>query len=182
MPVNLETRRSFGKLSATVSSHLSADSTVALLAERGAHVAGISECLEPQGLCSEFGAYLGLRSKCDSSAVRGIIDREETVKMKHLEVKHSWVQLVITRRVIRVEWDVLTAQVACWISRPHSKRTRSVEEWRTVASPHVDAHPMAQTIWTVSPHFKNNMFRKTNFARAAPVLAARRSNLTNMVC
>ena len=85
-------------------------------AELGAQVAGVAECLSLQKLCAELGLHLSLHSLCDSSAARGIMNRSGTGRMKHLEVKHLWVQELVAKKLLTVQWvprqqnaaDVLT--------------------------------------------------------------------------
>ena len=61
-------------------------------AELTALVRGVSEALCTGNVLNDFGFKVGIRSYCDSSAARGITNRVGVGKMKHLEVKHLWIQ------------------------------------------------------------------------------------------
>ena len=73
-------------------------------AELGAQVAGVTEGLSLQKLCAEFGLHMSLHNLCDSSAARGIMNRSGTGRMKHLEVKHLWVQELVAKKLLTVKW------------------------------------------------------------------------------
>ena len=73
-------------------------------AELGAQVAGVAEGSSLQKLCAEFGLHLSLHSLCDPSAARGIMNRSGTGRMKHLEVKHLWVQELVAKKLLTVQW------------------------------------------------------------------------------
>ena len=59
-----------------------------------------------------------MRSCSDSSAARGVLIRLGTGKLRHLELKHLWVQKVVARKEVEIHWispqrnpaDVLTHQ------------------------------------------------------------------------
>ena len=69
-------------------------------------------------LFREFGMNLSVWSCCDSSAARGVLTRLGTGKLRHLELKHLWVQEVVARKEVEIHWisrqrnpaDVLTHQ------------------------------------------------------------------------
>ena len=52
----------------------------------------------------EFGLRVALISRCDSSAARGALQRTGTGRMKHLEVKHLWVQDLVLQKRLSVQW------------------------------------------------------------------------------
>ena len=64
----------------------------------------MAEGLSLQKLCVECGLHLSLHSLCDSSAARGIMNRSGTGRMKHLEVKHLWVQELVAKKLLTVQW------------------------------------------------------------------------------
>jgi len=61
-------------------------------AELNSQVKGVAEALGVRNAARDLGVELQIRSHCDSSAARGILNRVGVGKMKHLEVKHLWVQ------------------------------------------------------------------------------------------
>ena len=73
-------------------------------AELSAQVKGVSEGLCVRNVAKDLGVELRLRTHADSSAARGILNRVGVGKLKHLEVKHLWVQdLVKTKQVESVK-------------------------------------------------------------------------------
>ena len=76
----------------------------------------MAEGLSLQKLCAELGLHSSLHSLCDSSAATGIMKRSGTGRMKHLDVKHLWVQELVAKKLLTVRWvprqqnaaDVLT--------------------------------------------------------------------------
>ena len=87
-------------------------------AELSAQVGGLTDVLGIKHLFREFGMNLSVRSCCDSSAARGVLTRLGTGKLRHLELKHLWVQEVVARKEVEIHWisrqrnpaDVLTHQ------------------------------------------------------------------------
>merc|ERR1712243_40746 len=65
-------------------------------------------------------------SCCDSSAARGVLTRVGSGRIRHLEVKHLWVQELVTRKVLRIEWIPRTRNPADVLT--HS--TSQIEFWR----------------------------------------------------
>ena len=52
----------------------------------------------------EFGKPLGITSLCDSSAAKGILCRSGVGRIKHLEVRHLWVQGFVREGVVSIKW------------------------------------------------------------------------------
>ena len=85
-------------------------------AELGAQVSGVSEALGIRLLLKDFSIDCGVISKCDSSAARGALVRTGAGRMKHLSIKHLWIQGYVERKEVDVQWipraqnpsDVLT--------------------------------------------------------------------------
>ena len=85
-------------------------------AKLGVQVAGVAEGLGLQKLCAELGLHLSLHGLCDSSTARGIMNRSGTGRLKHFEVKHLWVQELVAKKLLIMQWvprqqnaaDVLT--------------------------------------------------------------------------
>ena len=81
-----------------------------------AQVGGISEGLGIRNLYRELGVELGLVSRCDSSAARGILNRSGAGRVRHLELRHLWVQDHVAQGTVVTQWipratnpaDVLT--------------------------------------------------------------------------
>ena len=87
-------------------------------AELSVQVRGITDALGIKHLFREFGMDLSVRSCFDSSAARGVLTRLGTGKLRHLELKHLWVQEVVARKEVEMHSislqrnpaDVLTHQ------------------------------------------------------------------------
>ena len=85
-------------------------------AELVAQTSGIADALGVRNLLFEFGFSCGVTSLCDSSAARGILNRSGVGRIKHLELRHLWVQGFVQTGVVHVRWipraqnpaDVLT--------------------------------------------------------------------------
>ena len=73
-------------------------------AELCAQVSGISDGLGIQMVMKDFGFHCGLVSCCDSSAARGALTRAGVGRMKHLTIKHLWVQGYVDRKELEIEW------------------------------------------------------------------------------
>ena len=71
-----------------------------LVAQSGA----ISEALAVRNMLQEFQISLGLTSKCDSSAARGIMSRQGAGRVKHLEVRHLWMQELVESGAVVIQW------------------------------------------------------------------------------
>ena len=82
-------------------------------AELSAQVGGLTDVLGIKRLLREYGMNLS-----DSSAARSVLTRLGTGKLRHLELKHLWVQEVVARNEVEIHWisrqrnnaDVLTHQ------------------------------------------------------------------------
>ena len=61
-------------------------------AELTAQVSGLAEGLGIRSVLSELGVAVRVAGECDSSAARGVLSRIGSGKIRHLEVKHLWVQ------------------------------------------------------------------------------------------
>ena len=61
-------------------------------AELAAAIKGVCEGLSVKHLMEEWGDQVHLENYCDSSAARGVVHRKGVGKLKHLEVKHMWIQ------------------------------------------------------------------------------------------
>ena len=87
-------------------------------AELCAQVGGISEALGIRNLFRDLGFELCIQSRCDSSAARGILQRAGAGRIRHLELRHLWVQDLVARGEAGIRWiprstnpaDVLTHQ------------------------------------------------------------------------
>ena len=95
-------------------------------AELNAQVAGVAEGFGVKRLLEAFGFQLGMTSCCDSSAARGVLTRVGSGRIRHLEVKHLWVQELVTRKVLRIVWIPRTRNPADVLT--HS--TSQTEFWR----------------------------------------------------
>ena len=73
-------------------------------AELTAQVGGLTDSLGVQNLAQKWGCVLGLRSQCDSRAARGVLQRTGVGKLRHLEVKHLWVQDLVREGRVDVGW------------------------------------------------------------------------------
>ena len=73
-------------------------------AELVAQVSGIIDGLGIRNLLREFGADFKLRSFCDSSAARGILNRSGAGRIKHLELHHLWVQGFVQAGEVTINW------------------------------------------------------------------------------
>ena len=73
-------------------------------AELTAQVGGVSDGLGVRNLLEEMGILLTILSRCDSSAARGILQRTGVGKIRHLEVKHLWVQDLVKHKEVEVRW------------------------------------------------------------------------------
>ena len=71
-------------------------------AELNSQVKGIMEGLGVRNAARDLGLELQIRTHADSSASRGILTRIGVGKMKHLEVKHLWVQEYVRRGEVGV--------------------------------------------------------------------------------
>ena len=73
-------------------------------AELTAQVSGIVEALGMRNLLAEMGIGVPILSRCDSSAARGVLQRTGVGQLRHLEVKHLWVQDLVATKTVNVEW------------------------------------------------------------------------------
>ena len=71
-------------------------------AELGAQVKGIAEALGIRNAVRSLGVHVGVSSFVDSSASKGIVSRVGVGKIKHLEVKHLWVQAFVRDGSVQV--------------------------------------------------------------------------------
>ena len=73
-------------------------------AELVAQTSAICEGLALGNLLGEFGWKMHISSKCDSSAARGILSRIGVGRIKHLEIRHLWVQDLVQNGQVTVSW------------------------------------------------------------------------------
>ena len=75
----------------------SAEAELNAILKMGQEMLGIRELLK------EMGVHKELVINCDSSAVKGILSRRGSGKVKHLEVRQLWLQERIGRKEIALE-------------------------------------------------------------------------------
>ena len=73
-------------------------------AELVAQTAGVGDALGVRNLLSEFGIHSSILSLCDSSAARGICNRSGVGRLRHLELRHLWIQGYVRSGVVVVRW------------------------------------------------------------------------------
>ena len=89
-------------------------------AELAAQVCGISEALGIANLLHEWKKMIKVKSFCDSSAARGILQRVGCGRIRHLQLKHLWIQELVSSERLHVQWiprkencaDILTHPTA----------------------------------------------------------------------
>ena len=87
-------------------------------AELTAQVSGVSEGLGIRNLMQEWGLSMSLESLCDSSAARGVLNRTGCGRIRHLELKHLWVQDLVQRGQVRVRWIPRAKNTADILTHP----------------------------------------------------------------
>ena len=73
-------------------------------AELNGLVAGLSEAVGVCNVLKEWGGPSTVASFCDSSAARGIAQRQGVGRIKHLEVRQLWVQELVSGGRVVVQW------------------------------------------------------------------------------
>lgn len=73
-------------------------------AELVAQTAAVGEALAVSNLMNEFDMTSSILSMCDSSAARGILSRSGVGRIKHLELKHLWVQDLVQCGRVSIKW------------------------------------------------------------------------------
>ena len=89
-------------------------------AELAAQVCGVSEALGIANLMHEWKITIKVKSFCDSSAARGILQRVGCGRIRHLQLKHLWIQELVSSERLHVQWiprkencaDILTHPTA----------------------------------------------------------------------
>ena len=74
-------------------------------AELSSLVKGVGEVLCIYNLMKELlSVAVHVSAKCDSSAARGVAHRVGVGKLKHVEVKHFWIQEKVNNKLVEVTW------------------------------------------------------------------------------
>ena len=121
-----QTRRSTSGLAVFLGAHLIAfacrtQKGIALStgeAELTAQVSGVSEAIGIVNLLMEWGTSLGIRSLCDSSAARGVLNRTGWGRIRHLELKQLWVQDLVKRGLVHMAWFPRSKNAADILTHP----------------------------------------------------------------
>ena len=93
---------------------------------------GATERLGLITLCQDLGATMGVRLNLDTTAAKGILQRQGISKVRHIDVNVLWLQQQVTKKIvplIKVDGsvncsDLLTKHLAANVQRRHTDMMR----------------------------------------------------------
>ena len=113
-------------------------------AEYYAMVSGCAEALGVQAVARDLGWMLPIYLMVDSSAAKSMASRKGLGKVRHMEVRHLWLQEVVREKritMVKVDGRINPADT---LTKPHTEKSMSDLMWRMGGA----LHPRSKQSWT----------------------------------